>query len=33
MATSRFAQITDKELNEIKINSILKTRNTKQNLE
>ena len=27
MATSRFAQITDKEINEIKINSILK--NTK----
>ena len=35
MATSRFVQITDKEINEIKINSILK--NTKdpseQNLE
>ena len=27
MATSRFVQITDKEINEIKINSILK--NTK----
>ena len=26
MATSRFAQITDKEVNEIKINSILKSK-------
>ena len=33
MATSRFVQITDKEINEIKINSILKTRETQQNLE
>ena len=33
MATSRFVQITDKEINEIKINSILKTRKTQQNLE
>ena len=33
MATSRFVQITDKEINEIKINSILKTRKTLQNLE
>ena len=33
MTTSRFAQITDKEINEININSILKTRKTKQNLE
>ena len=33
MATSRFVQITDKEINEIKINSILKTRKTHQNLE
>ena len=29
MATSRFVQITDKEIDEIKINSILK--NTKDN--
>ena len=33
METSRFVQITDKEINEIKINSILKTRKTLQNLE
>ena len=31
MATSRFVQITDKEINEIKINSIPKTRKTQQN--
>ena len=33
MATNRFVQITDKEINEIKINSILKTQKTQQNLE
>ena len=33
MATSRFVQITDKQINEIKINLILKTRKTQQNLE
>ena len=32
MATSRFVQITDKEINEIKINSILKnTKDLQQN--
>ena len=33
MATSRFVQIANKEINEIKINSVLKTQKTQQNLE